>query len=86
MTGLVALLVYLLRLYQLIILVRVILSWMQLSPYHPIMRLICPLTDPLLDAARRAFPVLHQGGFDFTPILAIFLLQVIQNVLIQMAA
>lgn len=85
MTGFVALIVYLLRLYQMLILARVILSWVQLSPYHPIMRMICPLTDPLLDAARRAFPVLAQGGFDFTPILALFLLQVTQNVLIQLA-
>ncbi len=61
------------RLYELIIIVRCILSWVQVPPRNPLVRLIYQLTDPLMDAVRRAFPFLASGGIDFSPIV-IFLL------------
>lgn len=83
MSGLVVLLVNLIRFYQIIIVIRIILSWFA-GPDNPLVRLLAPITDPLLDAARRAFPILVQGGLDFTPIIIIFLLELTSNALVRL--
>lgn len=68
------LLVNLVRIYEFLILIRCIMSFMRPNLYNPIVRWIYYLTEPVLDAVRRAFPMLSQGGIDFSPIVIIFLL------------
>ena len=74
------LLVRLLDLYSLVVLVAVVASWMQLSPYHPVARIVRGLTEPLLEPIRRVIPPM--GGLDFTPMILLFGLQLLKGMLI----
>ncbi len=64
--------------YNLLIFARVIMSWIIHDPYHPIYRFLFSLTEPVLGPLRRIIP---SGMLDFSPIVAYFLLQILQNIL-----
>jgi YggT family protein len=49
------------------VLIRVVLSWVNPDPYHPVAGLLDSLTDPVMRPARRALPPV--GGLDLSPIL-----------------
>ena len=68
MLGFAELLGFLLMLYFVLILARVVLSWVGRDSYHPVVPLIAQLTQPILAAIRRVMPEL--GGFDLSPMLA----------------
>ena len=59
---------------SIIILLRVILSW-YISPTNILFRFPRWLTDPILLPIRRIIP--RVGRFDFTPLVAIILIQVV---------
>ncbi|HMG96982.1 MAG TPA: YggT family protein [Gemmatimonadaceae bacterium] len=61
------------------IVVRVISSWLPISPYSKWVRWSYQLSEPLLAPLRRFVPVL--GGLDMTPILAYILLSIIESFL-----
>ena len=65
----------------LLIIVRVVLSWIPSVDYgHPVIRAIIRVTDPVLLPIRRLVPPL--GGLDVTPIAALLLIQVVRYLLI----
>ena len=66
-------------LLNLAILVRVLLSWVRVNPYHPAVELLYRITEPILAPLRRIIPPV--GMVDISPIIAILLLQIIQKVL-----
>lgn len=70
--------------YIMIIIVRVLISWFQPNPYSSIVQFISRITDPFLDAIRNTCPFLVIGGFDLSPIAAIFLLDITRRVLLGM--
>jgi uncharacterized protein len=59
--------------------VRVISSWLPISPYSPWVNWSYRLSEPLLAPLRRVVPVL--GGLDITPIVAYILLGIIESLL-----
>jgi YggT family protein len=66
------------------ILARVILSWLpmagvRIDPYHPLVRLLYQITDPILEPIRRFTTF---GMVDFSPIVALILLEIIRRVLV----
>lgn len=66
------------------ILARVLVSWLpmagvQIDPYHPLIRFLYQITDPILEPIRRFATF---GMMDFSPIVALILLQVIRRVLV----
>ena len=62
-----------------VIIARVILSWVKLSPSNPIAIIIYGISEPMLKPVRRLLP--NTGGLDFSPIVAIILIMVIQRIL-----
>ena len=62
------------------IVARALLSWFNLGPTHPIVRLLYDVTEPILSPLRRVIPTI--GMIDITPIAALILLQVVQNLLL----
>jgi YggT family protein len=62
--------------------VRVISSWLPISPYSGWVRWSYALSEPILAPLRRVVPSL--GGLDITPILAYFLLSIIESVLFRL--
>jgi YggT family protein len=67
------------ELYSLIILARVLLSWVPSAQNTPLAQAIFNMTEPVLQPIRNALP--QTGGFDFSPIIAIVLMQVVMSIL-----
>jgi YggT family protein len=63
------------------IIVRSLMSWFNPSPDNPLVRFVYEITEPVLAPLRRIVPRI--GMIDITPIVAIVLLQIIENVLSQ---
>jgi YggT family protein len=62
--------------------VRVISSWLPISPYSPWIRWSYLLSEPILAPMRRIVP--SMGGLDLTPILAYFLLNLTESILFRL--
>jgi YggT family protein len=67
---------------QIALLVRVISSWLPVSPYSVWVRWSYVLSEPILAPMRRIVPNL--GGLDVTPILAYFLLTLTESLLFRL--
>jgi YggT family protein len=74
--------------YALLILIfaRFILSWVRPDPYHPtwgpILRFVYNATEPLLAPIRRILPA--TGGLDFSPMILLFGLYFLRQILFQL--
>jgi YggT family protein len=66
------------ELYIIILLARVLLSWVQVDPRNPIVNLINQLTEPLLAPIRRLLP--QSGGMDFSPMVAFIVVWIAEQV------
>ena len=65
----------------LIILARIMLSWFPNVPSNnPIVQFVYAVTEPILSPIRRILP--KTGMFDFTPMVAIIIIFVIQQILL----
>jgi len=64
------------------LLVRVVSSWLPISPYSKWISWSFRLSEPILAPLRRVVPTL--GAFDITPIIAYFLLGLIQSFLMRL--
>ncbi|HEY81406.1 MAG TPA: YggT family protein [Anaerolineae bacterium] len=62
------------------ILIRVILSWVRIDPYNPLVRLLDQITEPILAPIRRMIP--PAAGLDFSPIIAFFALEVLRQIIL----
>jgi YggT family protein len=73
-----------LGIYQVLLLVRVLLTWFQTMDWaNRIASVLSPITDPFLNLFRSIIPPL--GGMDFSPILAFFAISILQSLLISLA-
>jgi YggT family protein len=71
------------QVYILIVVARALVSWVNPDPYNPIVRFLHNATDPVLDLIRRILP-LQFGGMDFTPIVLLLALSVLQQMILQL--
>jgi YggT family protein len=69
---------------QIAIIVRVISSWVQVSPYSPWVRWAFQLSEPILRPLRQIVPTI--GVIDITPIVAYFLLAILRSVVMRLLA
>jgi YggT family protein len=80
----------LLEILALLIIVDIILSWAMyfgargISPYHPLVRNLRKITNPVLEPFRRLVPPYKLQGFDISPILAILVIQILQRILFRL--
>jgi YggT family protein len=70
---------WLLDLYSLVLLASVLLSWVDLSPDNPFVRVVRQLTEPVLAPVRRVLPA--AGGFDFSPLVVLVAIRLLQRLL-----
>jgi YggT family protein len=68
-------------LYIYIVVARAIISWVNPDPYNPIVRFLHNATDPLVDKIRRIVP-LQFGSIDFSPIILLFGVFLLQRVVV----
>jgi YggT family protein len=69
-------LVTLINLYQLVILVRALISWVSPDPRNPIVQFLVRITEPVLKPLRRLVPPQKLGGIDLSPVVAIVVLEI----------
>lgn len=72
------------NLYSFMILARVLLSWLNVNPYHPAVMFIHEVTEPLLKPLRNVIPPV--GMFDISPIVALILLRILESLILAFLA
>ncbi|MCL7451620.1 MAG: YggT family protein [Anaerolineae bacterium] len=75
------------QVYEFLILIRVLLSWINVNPYrpaidHPLVRILYRITDPVLEPLRRIIPPIG-GAIDISPVVALLLLEVLRQIVIR---
>ncbi|MGC1851988.1 MAG: YggT family protein [Solirubrobacterales bacterium] len=72
--------------YIILILIRVLISWIPRMPYNPTLRavldFITETTDPYLNLFRRIIPPIGGGGFglDLSPMIGIIVLVILRGI------
>jgi len=69
-----------LQLYSYLLLIRVILSWVNPNPRNNLLVMVITVTEPVLAPLRG---IVNFRGFDFSPILALFLIRILMNVIVK---
>jgi len=75
---------YLLRLLEILIIIRVFLSWIPMRSENQLIRLVYQITEPILSPIRNLLSrsALGRGMmFDFSPIIAILLIYVLESII-----
>ena len=73
------------RILEILIFIRVFMSWIPGSAYSSLGRLIYTLTEPVLGPVKRMMDKSPLGGgmiLDFSPVIALFILEIIQIILL----
>lgn len=78
--------------YIILILIRVLLSWIPRMPYNPTLRavldFITDTTDPYLNLFRRIIPPIGGGGFglDLSPMIGLIVLFILRGLVVALIA
>jgi YggT family protein len=72
---------FLANLLILLVILQIILSYF-MDPYHPLRQFIERIVGPLINPIRRVIPLV--GMFDFSPLILIILISVLQSALINL--
>lgn len=84
MTGLVTILATLQRAIWFLILIRIVLSFLpNIDSEHPLVKFVHTVTEPILAPFRAILPA-TRIGIDFSPMLAIFVIDLIFRLLINL--
>ncbi len=75
---LITLINYLSLAFSLLLIAYVVLSYF-MDPYHPVRNTVNRLVNPILNPIRRLLP--QTGMMDFSPIVAIILVQILEYIL-----
>ena len=79
LSGVIGLIDGLLMVYLIVVVARVIISWINPDPHNRLVQILSGLTDPALDGLRRYIPrFMWSSGLDFTPLVLILLIQIVQ--------
>jgi len=69
------------QIYILLILIRALISWVPHNRFNPVIMFIYEATDPILAPVRKGLPP-NSLGIDASPIVAILLLWILNQVII----
>ena len=70
------------RIYSIILFIRVIISWVPHNPYHPAAQMLYRVTEPLLAPVRRMLVKrIGNFGIDFSPFIVMIALQIFMSIL-----
>jgi len=70
---------WIIQVFILVVVIQAILTFIMKDPYHPVRRTIDSIVNPFLNPIRRVVPPL--ANLDFSPIVLIILLQVLDSIL-----
>ncbi len=80
LSPVIGMLISLINIYEIILFIRIIMSWVNPDPYNPIVRFIASITDPLLFWFSTRFR-LRFGMIDFSPMILFLALEILKGVL-----
>lgn len=80
-TGIVIVIQTLAQVFSLLIIVDAILSFV-MPPTHPIRDALGKVLNPIYAPIRRVLPAM--GGFDFTPLVVLVLIQVLETLIVNL--
>lgn len=80
--GVTTVVYYAIEVYTWLIFIRIILSWVRVNPYQPVVKFIYETTEPVLGFFRRIIPPF--GMIDFSPIAAFFALKLLGTIIIRL--
>lgn len=81
MTAVLSLVIWLLQIYQFILLARVLLSWIPNVDYNnPIIKFLYQATEPVLAPIRRALP--QMNGLDLSPLVVLLSISVLMRLIV----
>ncbi|MDD2510624.1 MAG: YggT family protein [Syntrophomonas sp.] len=65
-----------------LIIARCILSFVRHNPYQPLIKFVYDVTEPIMAPFRRLIPA--AGGLDFSPIIAVLAVTLIQKIVVEL--
>ena len=68
----------LLDIYKWVIIAAALITWVSPDPRNPVVMLLRRITEPVLAPARRLLPPWRTGGLDFSPLIVIFAIQLVE--------
>ncbi|MDD6088767.1 MAG: YggT family protein [Desulfovibrionaceae bacterium] len=71
----------LLLLYGWAVIVAAVVSWMNVQTYHPAVRFLENITEPLFYRVRKALPFVFYRGIDFAPAVVYLAVELLRNIL-----
>jgi len=64
-----------------IVILSALLTWFNPDPYHPVVRFIWGLTEPIFRMIRKRIPLIF-SGLDFTPVVVIIIIYFLKGFLV----
>ncbi len=83
-TAIVTTLIMMLELYKWVVIISALITWVNPDPSNPIVQILRRLTEPVYSFIRRYIPTII-GGMDLAPIIVIFGIFFLQQLLRGMA-
>jgi YggT family protein len=83
-TAIVTTLIMMLELYKWVVIISALITWVNPDPSNPIVQMLRRLTEPVYSFIRRYIPTII-GGMDLAPIIVIFGIFFLQQLLRGMA-
>ena len=74
---------FVLRMYMLIVIFRVILSWVSIPSLRTVAIILHNLTEPVLRPFRRLLPPRALGGIDISPVIVILLIYFVDSAIVR---
>lgn len=69
--------------YIIVVLAACVISWFRVSPYHPAVRVLNQLTEPVFFFIRRKLPFSIVGQVDLSPLILIIGLELVDLIVVR---
>lgn len=69
--------------YMWVVIIRAVLSWVNVPSFYPLTVVLYRLTEPVLRPLRRIVPPNKVGGVDITPIIVIIIILFIDSFIVK---
>jgi len=68
-----------LQLYNLVLIIAVLVSWVRPDPFHPIVQFLRMASEPVFDWIRRRAPFVVVGMLDLSPLVAFLIIYFLRS-------
>ncbi|MBI3083787.1 MAG: YggT family protein [Candidatus Omnitrophica bacterium] len=70
-------------LYNIVVMVAVLVSWVSPDPFNPVVQFLRSVTEPVFGWVRRRFPFAIVGMLDLSPLVVLVMIQLLQMVVVR---